>query len=413
MNASVGASSLAGVRVLDCGDSLVASYCCELLHGLGADVIKIEDPAEGEAARQRGPYIDDVAGPERSALFHYVSGGKRGVTLNLRSAEGRQLLLDLARQANVLVSDRRPSVATELGLAPGPLHDANASLIVASITPFGSTGPRAEELADDLILAHAGGLAYAQPGLVPDPPSHPPLRGGGYQASFSAAVAAANNIVVAVLAAELDPDGHECCHIDFSCHEALVNLFRQSMGSYCFHGTGLGRNLAKGRGAGGSADARSIRCKDGYVQILWGRWDRLQEVMGGPEWMSDPRVSSPSARFYETEYLESMLEEWTLQYGKQEIFHRLQAAGVPCAPVNSGSDLLESAQLEARGFWHEVAVPKAGPIRLPGALASMSGTPWTQRTRGPLLGEHNSEVYGELLGLPSERIAELSAAATI
>ena len=149
------------------------------------------------------------------------------------------------------------------------------------------------------------------------------------------------------------------------------------------------------------------------MQILWGRWDRVREVLGDPEWMSDPRVSSPTARFYETAYLESKLEEWASQYGKQEIFHRLQAAGVPCAPVNSGSDLLESEQLEARGFWHEVAVPEAGPIRLPGALASMSGTPWTQRTRGPLLGEHNSEVYGELLGLPAARIAELSATATI
>ncbi len=166
---------LSGVRVLDCGRLIAAPFCAELLLGMGAEVTKAEKP-QGDELRYRGPFVDDLPGQDRSALFHYVNAGKKGVTLNLKTAKGQELLHEIVAQMDVIVEDNPPSQVAELSLDYQSLHKVNPRLIVTSITPFGHTGPRRDWLGTDLVMYHMSTLGYATPGLVADPSKDPPIR---------------------------------------------------------------------------------------------------------------------------------------------------------------------------------------------------------------------------------------------
>ena len=410
-----GGGALAGITVLDCASSITAPFTCQLLRGFGAEVIKVEDPASGDELRGRGPFLHDDPGPDAGGLFQYVNAAKFGISLSLETASGRALLHRLAEQADVLVDDRTSEAAQAAGLDFETLHAVNPALIVASITPFGHTGPWADNPGTDLTIYHASGLGYATPGLVEDPDTQAPLRAGSYQASFTPALGATINLVAAILARDLssEPEGS---YIDFSCFEASTNVLRQGLGSYAFEGSGLGRRLSRGRGAGGTAQARNIRCKDGSVQ-LWvagqRQWEALRELMGNPEWMDDERAGSSVRRGANWPFIVEHLEAWTTQYGKQELFFLCQGRGITCAPVQDGEEVLHSGVFESRDFWDEIDLGDEARLRVPGPLIQMSATPLQRKARAPRLGEHNVAVYGERLGLPREELARLKHSGVI
>ena len=287
---------------------------------------------------------------------------------------GRSALKKLLARADVLVEDWRLELLEEAGLAPAALRTEFPNLVITSITPFGRSGPRKDWPASDLTLSQGGGPGFATPGLVADPQDHQPIRLGSHQASFVSGLTAATNVCAAiVLRPHNAPAGGSW--VDFSCHEAMANAFRQSLGTYAYLKGGLNRDLARGRGAGGTANTRNIRCQDGYINMSWTsdkQWDSLQELMGYPEWAKDERLATPASRSLNWFVAYEGIEEWTKDYDMQALFFLFQANRIPCAPVNTGADLLESDALSSRSFWDESDDGK----RLPGIHAQFVGAEW-------------------------------------
>jgi crotonobetainyl-CoA:carnitine CoA-transferase CaiB-like acyl-CoA transferase len=241
--------------------------------------------------------------------------------------------------------------------------------IVASITPHGRSGPRRDDLASDLTLFHGAGPGHAVPGLVADPPTMAPLRLGSHQGSFVGGLVAAINVCAAVFARARQTTS-AVVTVDVSCHEALVNSYRQSLGTFAYYGGGMGRDLAFGRGAGGMVDHRNLKCKDGYFNLAWGgvqQWDSLKGLLGNPEWMEDQDFATPALRYRNWAKIVPRLEEWAAEFEKEHLFYLCQGWRIPCAPVNEGGDLLAADVLGSRGFWQSVHVD--------GRTAPMPGLP--------------------------------------
>lgn len=318
------------------------------------------------------PFLDEHLG--RSPVYDaYVNGGKEVVDLDPTSENGRNALRDLLAGADILVEDWRAELLEAAGLDREALQRDFPGLIVASVTPFGRHGTRSRWVASDLTLVHGGGPGFATPGLVSDPEHHPPLRMGSHHGAFISGLTAAVNVCAALLAKQ-SGDG-AVVSVDFSCHEAMANVFRQSLGTFAYYGGGLNRDLARGRGAGGTADHRNMRCKDGWFNLGWAavkQWDSLKELLGHPEWMEDERLADPGLRQRNWSIAMTHLEEWTSQYDKETLFFLCQGNRIPCAPVNDGIDLLESEALESRGFWDESG-GDGSPAKLPSIRNQFAG----------------------------------------
>jgi crotonobetainyl-CoA:carnitine CoA-transferase CaiB-like acyl-CoA transferase len=362
-----GLAPLAGVRILDATVSVSGAFCSTLLARLGAAVTRLDLADDG--AGPRSLFLDEHL---RSSEVYapYLARRAEVVEVDPASATGADDIDALVGAADVVITDRLEADLEAVGLARRDIGRRHPDVVVVAISPFGSTGPRAGMPASDLTLYHGGGPGHATPGLVADPATMEPLRLGSHQGLFVSGLAAAINVCAAVLLRTRHPDV-DSVSVDFSCHEAIASVFRMSLGTFAFYGGGLSRDLARGRGAGGTVEHRNIRCRNGYVNIAWAgvqQWDSLKDLLGRPEWMDDERLSTPPLRYRNWALLVPQLEAWAIERDKEEIFYLCQAHRIPCSPVNEGSDLLSSEVLESRGFWDSVDI---GPdtIRLPGAFS--------------------------------------------
>ena len=216
-------SALGGLRVLELGGMVAVPYCGKLIALLGADVVKVESPKVGDPSRRRGPFPGDVPHPERSGTFLYLNTGKRSITLNVDDPKGREILARLAAEAHVVIHDSPPVAADARGLTREVLSGTNPALIVASITPFGSSGPSANHAAHDINVFHAGGEGNLLPnGLALDSfPDRAPITAGGMMASYQGGLTAAVGILAAVVAQWEDGTGQS---MDSSMQEAQMAI---------------------------------------------------------------------------------------------------------------------------------------------------------------------------------------------
>jgi crotonobetainyl-CoA:carnitine CoA-transferase CaiB-like acyl-CoA transferase len=386
---------LGDLKVVEIGGLVSAPYCAKLLADLGADVVKVEPPGIGDAARCRGPFPGDRPHPERSGLFLYLNTNKRGITLDLSMATGREILLKLLAWADVLVENLGPRRMAELGLVAECLSEVNPRLVVTAISPFGQTGLRRDERASDLVSFHAGGYASILSGPVDDPNAVAPLKAAEQQADVVAAINAAFATLAGVFARERSGLGQR---VDVSEQEAMLHFVFGEVARYSFEGRTPSRRAADNPATGGVA---VLPTNDGYVAIspreehLWARW---VEVMGNPPWARDDRFRDRAARSHNWSALEPLLAEWTRRHSKDEVFRAAQAARVPAFPIRTLEDAFASPQLAARGFFRDVAHPVAGTFRYPTAPYRFSRVGWHLRRPAPLLGEHNDEIVGSLLG---------------
>ena len=221
------AGPLSGLKVVEYCEFVSGPFCTKMLADLGAEVIKIERP-EGDEARRRGPYLHDDPNPELSGLFLYHNTNKKGVTLNLESEKGREIFKELAKGADVLVEDTRPGTMESYGLDYSVLKELNPSLIMASITPFGQTGPYRDYKSYYLNTYHASGAGYVLPAASPNA-DREPIKGGGYVGESDIGVYAATGIMGAVYWRECGGTGQ---YIDISRQEALMCLERMNIVRY-------------------------------------------------------------------------------------------------------------------------------------------------------------------------------------
>ncbi len=399
---------LNGLRVLELGEFVSAPYCGKLLADMGAEVLKAERAGIGDWARDYGPYPGDLPHRERSGLFLYLNAGKRGVTLNLETPTGREILAGLVSRYDVLVHNLHPTEMDRIGLDYDTLRSNNDGLVMASITPFGLTGPYRNWKAYDINLAAGGGICE---GL--GRPDREPLTFGAPEVGYFAGSAAASSLIMALLSG-----GGQ--HIDIAEVEAMAGLYNGPEALMAVYQWRVTRRT--GHHALDFPYPNCIlRCKDGYIFVgaPEGRqWRRLLELMGSPPWAQEPRFRNRTVMNNEyADEVDGYLEEWLANYTKAELLELALEHRIPLAPVRGFDEVRHDPSLAT--LFAEIARPDTGPIAFPGPPGQLSGgaarPDLVEGPPGPAptLGQHNSEVYCGELGYTLEEVAQLYRAGII
>jgi crotonobetainyl-CoA:carnitine CoA-transferase CaiB-like acyl-CoA transferase len=374
------------------------------MSGGALDGIKVVD----DAARHTGPFPGDIPHPEKSGLFFVNNTNKRSVTCDVASDAGRALFLRLLEWADVLIENNLPKQMRDWGLDYDSIAGVNDNLVVISITPFGQTGPYSGWNAYDLNAYHLSGASSRYCGR----PGETPLEHGTFAADYFGAVSGAAWGLAAVYGRNNVGGGQQ---VDVSCAEAIAATFvgGQNIGGYAQDGrfdkrTGVGMPLG--------APATIMPCKDGHVWMLAlevGQWQGLKEVMGNPEWADMELFDDMLTRAQNADIIYPFIEEWTLQHDKMEIMEKCQAAGCPITAVFTVAEAAEHPHLAARDYFVDLEHPELGNVKNLGAPFKLPACPGGPTTAAPLLGQHNVEVYGDILGLSAAEIAELGSNGTI
>jgi CoA:oxalate CoA-transferase len=399
--------ALESLKVLEFSEFISGPYCAKMLADLGADVIKIEKPGVGDSARHWGPFPEEQLHLEKSGLFLFLNTNKSSITLNVENEKGRQVFLQLVEWADALIEDNAPREIARLGLDYPKLKKINPSLIMTSITPFGQTGPYRDYKGSDLITSHMSSEAFGNPAEgVNDLERYSPLRGPMHAADFMTGLTAAVCTMSAVVTRQANKAGR---HIDVSAQESLASVTRQELAFCLCEGLYPTRQMGRKR-VGGFL----YQCKDGYVCIWIGpHWQKLVTMMGNPDWTEVELFKNAALRSEHQEDCNKLIELWTGQYTMAEIDRLGMKYDVPLAPVRNVKELVADEQLAYRHFFVEIDHPTAGRFKYPGAPYKLSATPWEIKRRAPLIGEHNEEVYGRVLGYKQKDLERMKGAGII
>lgn len=409
---------LSPYRVLD----LTHAWCLlgtKILADLGADVIQIEPPG-GHPGRRLGPFYRDDIHPERSLFWWSYTANKRSITLDMTMPDGRALLKRLVSSAHFLFESGAPGELARLGLGYQDLVTINPALIVVSITPFGQDGPYAHFKAPDLVGMGISGFMY-----VTGDPDRAPVRVGFPHFYLHGSGAGAIGAMMAHMHRTLTGAGQ---HVDVSCQEAVARTLANAPQSYA-----LEQSIIKRQGSyrqtGGSTYMRiTWPCKDGYVNFQFsGGAGAGRSVNAFVRWMAEAGMGDAyleSLDFTQlgygtitSEMLERVvppIERFIKSFTKQELFEEAAARRILLFPVSSPQDILDNPQLRARQYYQNVPHPELGtPVTFLGPFVQASATPLRQRRFPPKIGEHNTEIYGDELGLTHEEMTRLRAAGAI
>ena len=387
---------LEGWRVLDLSQGVAGPYVTKLCSDYGADVIKVERPGFGDVSRRVGPFPGDDPHAEKSGMFLTLNTGKRSVTLDLSTRTGRELLLQLAGRADLIVESYRPGTLERFGLGPERLAQAGPAALVR-ISNFGQTGPMRDFAADDLIEYAAAGILQIT-GL----PDKGPVALGLFTPLFLAGGICAPLALGAMRAAHRDQQQEV---VDFSIQEALAgSMDRGGPNLMAYQYTGHLSHERRAASLRNALPSGVYRCADGYIQVstlvTW--YSRVFRVIGKPEWITDERIIS---NLNDTEVVGAEVEAaflaWLRPLTKQRAMEEAQAQGWPLSALNTPADVMRDPHMRERGFFVTVDHPEAGSLELPGLALRFNGTPGELR-RPPLLGEHNLEIFGKLGYTPPE-----------
>ena len=390
-------AALEGVRVLDLTHCIAGPYCTRLLAGFGADVLKIEPPG-GERGRRSGPFFHDEPGPDSSLLFAYLNAGKRSLSLNLKSSEGRDILMSLLSETDLLVENYAPRVMPSLRLDYETLREVAPNLVMVSISNFGQTGPYRDYKATDIVEYALGGLMYIFGAY-----DREPLKHAFNQAQFKAGTDAGSASLMALYHQRLTGHGQ---HVDVSIQEAVATGLRDVVNNYTYTGA------IRRRQPNHSGDLQRLRATaDGYLLPNPGlggglNWDSFVEFLGLPQ-LDDDRFRTPSARLENAEELGRILDEYFIQQNKYEMFYGSHERRFIFGVIQSPEEVLRDPQFAHRDFFVDVEHPVMGNLKFPEAPFSMQSTPWQSVQPAPSIGQHNSEVLGGRLGLTSYELSHL------
>ena len=395
-------SALAGVRVLDLTRFLAGPFCTAILADLGAEVIKVEAPKGGDEGRYGYPAAGDVP-----VAFLALNRNKKGITLDVRQPEGRALLRRFLPHVDVLVENFAGGTLAGWGLAPTDLVHEHPRLIVASLSGFGQTGPWSRRPSYDIVAQAAGGL-MALTGF----PDTPPTRGGGSLGDYLAGLFGAIGVLAALSARHATGRGQA---VDVSSQDAVFSILDNWPTIFAATGKSPAR---VGNRHLATAPYDAFRARDGWLVIAVATnriFRRLMEAIDRPELGADPRFRGATGRNQHNGEINGIVGEWVAGRTVADVLDVLgpDGANVPCSPVYGVDELVAHPQLLAREMLVPLPHAKLGTVTVPGVAVKLSDTPGAVRRLGPELGEHNAEVYREVLGLDADEIARLRAAEVI
>jgi len=376
-------SALAGVKVIEICNVAAGPFCGLLLADMGADVVKIEQPDTGDTLRSWAPITDGY-----SENFASLNRNKRSVTLNLKNETDRELARQLILEADILLENNRPGVMDRLGLGYQALSALNPKLVYCSISAYGQSGPRSMEGGFDLTLQAMSGLMS-----VTGEPEGAPVKCGVPVCDFSAGLYAAFAIVSALRAAERQGHG---THVDISMLGATLGIAALQTSQY--FGTGVDPEKL------GSAHPRNapyqvFRCKGGYFGMAAGNnslWKSVCEVVGRMDLYDDARFTTPTLRAANQEVLRDILEAIFADKDAEAWLDAFRTAGVPSAPINTYSDVLQDPQVAHMEWVQPLTLPNGAQTKTFVSPIRFSGRTSPILRRPPGLGEHNDEVLGAL-----------------
>jgi crotonobetainyl-CoA:carnitine CoA-transferase CaiB-like acyl-CoA transferase len=412
---------LSDCGVLDLADEK-GLFCGKVLGDFGADVIKVERPG-GDASRNIGPFYKDVPDPERSLFWFAANTSKRGITLNIEAAEGREIFRRLVKSADIVVESFEPGYMDRLGLGYSDLRKIKPEIILTSITAFGQSGPYAHYQSTDIVAAAMGGMARILGDL-----GRPPVRmGADPQSYLHAGLQGALGSAMAYYHKEMSGAGQ---HVDVSMQDAVELTLMNAVEIYEILGAnlvGLGQFFVSVRPQAGPLFTRTVvPCKDGYVTLMFGGGafaGSSQSSRALVDWANSEGYALEMKDFdfatmwdnatltqEESDARNSHIARFLMTRTKAELYQGAVERGILLAPCATFEDVLNNVQLQARGFWEMVEHPELSQsLKYPGAPVKLKEMPWKIGRRAPLIGEHNEEVYLKELGLSREEMALLKA----
>ncbi len=393
--------ALADLRVLELGTLIAGPFCGQLLGDMGAEVIKIEAPGQGDPMRHWGPQPRG----KPSVWWPVIGRNKKGITLDLRQAEGQRLFKELAQKADVVIENFRPGTLEKWGCGWEALSALNPRLILVRVSGYGQTGPYSQRAGYGGIGEAMGGLRY-----IVGEPDRPPSRVGISIGDSLAAVHACMGTLAALHHRERSGQGQV---VDAAIYESVLNMMESLVTEF--------DQLGHVRERSGPilpriAPSNVYPTRDGIVMIGANQdtvFARLCEAMASPKLATDPRFSDHQGRGTHQRELDDIISAWTATVGTQELLALLEKHGVPSGLIYRTSDMLSDPHFAARQAIVATEHPEFGRLRMQNVAPRLSVTPSSIRSPAPELGQHNEDVYGGLLGLDAKRLDELRATGVI
>ncbi|GAA1228836.1 CoA transferase [Prauserella halophila] len=396
---------LAGITVLEMGNFIAAPSAGRLLADFGADVIKIERPGTGDELRNWRQY-----GADTSLLFRVLGRNKKSMTLDLRTEQGREIALQLVRQADVLLENFRPGTLEQWGLGPDRLHEVNPELVVTRVSGYGQTGPYRDQ-------PGFGGVAEAVGGLrnLTGYPGMPPVRVGVSLADSVAGLYAVIGTLMTLLRRSRGRSGAEV--VDVALYEAVYSLTESLVPEYEAFGVERGPS---GSTIPGVVPSNSYLCADGKHIVIGGNNDgifhRLMQLIERPDLAGDPRLQDNRGRVAHVDEVDHAIGEWTAQRDLAGALAELRSASVPCGAIYTAQEIVNDPHYAVRGMHEQHTVPindgHSSEISVPGVVPKLSETPGSTRWLGPELGRDTTEVLTGI-GIGESEQDELRAAGVI
>jgi crotonobetainyl-CoA:carnitine CoA-transferase CaiB-like acyl-CoA transferase len=385
---------LAGIIVLDFGQVFQGPYATLLMAKAGADVIKLEPP-HGEPLRRR-------AAPGKSTTFPIamLNSNKRAITLNLKHERGRELLFEMARRADVLLENFSPGTMDRLGVGWAELSRINPRLVYASGSGYGLSGPDRDNLAMDLTVQAYSGL-LSTTGF----PDAPPVKAGPAVVDFLSGIHLYAAVTTALFERERTGKGRL---VEVAMQEAAYATLTSHLDAYWQSGNVPPR-------AGNRSHTRSplsvYPASDGWVAInvaVEEHWHNLLTAMGRQDLRDDPRFKTNADRVAHVDETDAVVGAWTQTLGKMEMFAIARRHRIPCAPVRDVGEVMHDPHMHQRGMLEWIEHDEIGRIVVPTSPLRFHGADMVAATPSPKLGQHNTEIYGDWLGLLPEEIADLA-----
>ncbi|HEV3104415.1 MAG TPA: CaiB/BaiF CoA-transferase family protein [Trinickia sp.] len=404
--------ALSHIRVLDLTRVLAGPWCAQTLADFGADVIKVERPGSGDDTRHWGPpYLKAANGEDTREAAYYLAANrnKRSVTVDIATAEGQRIIRELAAKSDVVLENYKVGQLSKYGLDYASLKAVKPDIVYCSVTGFGQTGPYAPRAGYDFIVQGIGGFMSIT-GERDSEPGGGPQKAGVAIADLMTGMYATVAVLTALAHRDRTGEGQ---YIDMALLDVQVAMLANVGANFLASGKAPER---WGNAHANIVPYQTFRTSDSWIIVAVGndgQFRKFVEAGGRPELADDERFAANPARVRHRDILVPMLAEMVGTRTKREWIDALEAAGVPCGPINDLAEVFDNEQVIARGMGVALPHPSGGTVRLVNNPVKMSATPPRAPAHPPMLGEHTDDVLREMLGYDDARLEALRAASVI
>lgn len=387
---------LEGIRVLELGVLIAGPFAARLMAEFGAEVIKVETPKQGDPIRNWRMVHDGTS------LWWYVqSRNKKSITLDLKSAEGQDIIKRLIKEVDIVVENFRPGTLEKWGIGYEELRKINPKLVMVRISGYGQTGPYKDRPGFGSIGEAMGGIRY-----LTGYPDLPPTRVG---ISLGDSVSSLYAVIGALMALRhREVNGGNGQVVDVALYESIFSLMESMVPEY-----DMFKHIRERTGSTlpGIAPSNIYLSKDGKYIVIGANGDsiykRLMNLMGRTDLAEDERFQTNEGRAKQMEYLDQEIENWTKQYDINEALRLLDEAGIPSGPIYNIEDMTKDPHFNERNMFEQIEVEGIGKLKVPGIIPKLSETPGGIEWAGPKLGQHNEEIIKQVAGLTDEQFEKL------